>query len=99
MDKWAETADDLLAHGKAMIDRKAFVAAIPYLERATQLDASKFEAWAHLGWAYSETNQYGEALIVLDRALALNNGKGWVWNLKGVGAQRTEALRGGSIGS
>jgi tetratricopeptide (TPR) repeat protein len=79
----AESLDDLLSQGKALIAQKKYAEAIPYLERATQRDPRSFDAWANLGYMYIETGRPADGLAANDRALALDDKQAWVWNNKG----------------
>jgi tetratricopeptide (TPR) repeat protein len=79
----AESASDLLAKGKALMAQDKYAEAIPFFERATQLDPRNFDAWANLGQAYDEVKRYQEALAACDRALALNDKSAAAWNNKG----------------
>jgi tetratricopeptide (TPR) repeat protein len=78
-----ESADDLIARGKALMARKDYREASPLFERATQLAPRSFDAWAKLGLAYNEMGRHGDDLNAYDRALALDEKQAWVWGNKG----------------
>ncbi|HST90073.1 MAG TPA: TIR domain-containing protein, partial [Ktedonobacterales bacterium] len=63
----AESLDDLLTQGKALIGKKQYAAAIPFFERATRLDVKNSEAWANLAYSLDEVKRYEEALAAYDR--------------------------------
>ncbi len=79
----AESLDDLLTQGKALIGKKQYAEAIPFFERATRLDQKNWEGWAYLGSAYNETKRNGDDVAAYERALALDGKQTWVWNNKG----------------
>ena len=78
-----ESAEDLLARGKALSAQNKYAEAVPLFERATQLAPRSFEAWANLGRAYNETGQHGPDLEAYEHALALDAQQAWVWSNKG----------------
>ncbi len=79
----SESLDDLLAKGKALLAQNKYAEAIPFFERATQRDPASFDAWANLGYLYSEVARWQESLTACDRALALDEKQAWVSNNKG----------------
>lgn len=80
----AESADDLVARGRALAAQRKFAEAVPLFKRAAELGPRSFPAWANLGWAYYEIGRYGLASDADDRALALDGKQAWVWNNKGL---------------
>lgn len=80
----SESADDLLARGKALSAQKKYAEAAPLFERATQLAPRSFDAWANLGRAYHETERHGPDVDAYDHALALDAKQWWVWYNKGL---------------
>jgi tetratricopeptide (TPR) repeat protein len=79
----SESAEDLLARGKALAAQQKYAEAVPLFERATQLAPRSFDAWANLGRAYNETGRHGPDVDAYDHALALDSQQNWVWNNKG----------------
>lgn len=80
----AESADDLIARGKALSAQKRYADAIPLFERATQLAPDNFDAWFNLGLARNEAHQYGKDIEAYDRALALKPNDAAIWYNKGI---------------
>jgi Flp pilus assembly protein TadD len=78
----AESVDDLLAQGKALVAQDKYREAIPLFVRATTLDPRVLDAWANLGFACSELGQLEESLVAYDRALTLDDQRAWVWGNK-----------------
>ncbi|MBA3824434.1 MAG: toll/interleukin-1 receptor domain-containing protein [Ktedonobacterales bacterium] len=78
-----ESADDLLARGKALAGQQHYNAALPLFERATQLAAHSFEAWYNLGYTLSELHRWSAALAANEQAIALNPRHSAAWNNKG----------------
>jgi tetratricopeptide (TPR) repeat protein len=75
----AENLDDLLTKGRALSTQKKYAEALPFFERATQLDPRSFDAWANLGFCRKELNQPQQALVAYERALGLDSKQAWVW--------------------
>jgi tetratricopeptide (TPR) repeat protein len=79
----SESAEDLVARGKALYAQKKYAEAVPLFERATQLAPRSFDAWANLGRAYGQMQQDGPALDADDHALSIDDKLPWVWSNKG----------------
>jgi tetratricopeptide (TPR) repeat protein len=80
----AESVDDLLAKGKALIAKIQYAEALPFFERATQRDPNCFDAWANLGYLRGEFKHWPESLAALNRALTLNTDDAAIWYNRGV---------------
>ena len=74
----SESLADLLERGKALKAQKRHAGAIALFERAAQLDARSFDAWANLGYTLSQEQRLVEALSAYNSALALNERQAWV---------------------
>jgi tetratricopeptide (TPR) repeat protein len=79
-----ESAEDLLARGKALVAQNKYDEALPLYQRATQLASSSFDVWANLGFAYDQIGESGPAVKAYDQALAVDANQAWVWNNKGL---------------
>ncbi|HEY7833318.1 MAG TPA: toll/interleukin-1 receptor domain-containing protein [Ktedonobacterales bacterium] len=79
----SESADDLIARGKALRTQGKHAEALPLLERATQLAPSSFDAWFNLGFSRVELGQYQQGIAAYDRALAINPNDAPSWSNKG----------------
>jgi Flp pilus assembly protein TadD len=75
----AESAEDLVARGKALQAQGKHVEALPLFQRATQLDPRSFDAWANISYTLIELKRYEQSLAACERALALypNSVSGW----------------------
>src|SRR5579859_1598069 len=78
-----ESADDLIARGKALTAQKDYAAAIPLFERATRLAPNDFSAWFNLAYTLDVAARYDEALVAWDRALGINPNDAAAWINKG----------------
>jgi tetratricopeptide (TPR) repeat protein len=83
-----ESVDDLLAKGKALTAQGRHTLAIPFFERATQVDPHSVDAWANLARLYEEVGRWQDGLAACDRALALDDKQEWVWGNKGNALER-----------
>jgi tetratricopeptide (TPR) repeat protein len=79
----AESVEDLIAHGKALMAKNQYARAIPFFERATGLAPRSFDALAKLGWAYTMAGRHDDGIVAYDRALALDPNQAWIWTNKG----------------
>lgn len=79
----AESADELIVHGEALIAQRRYADAIRVFERATQLNPARFDAWVNLGHVYGELGRWQDSLIACDQALALDLNNARAWNNKG----------------
>jgi tetratricopeptide (TPR) repeat protein len=81
----AESLNDLLTQGKALQAQKKHTEALPFFQRATQLDPNSFSAWFNLGYTLYELERYAEALPAYEHASRLdpNNSDAW-GNMSGV---------------
>jgi tetratricopeptide (TPR) repeat protein len=87
------SADDLIAHGKALVAKNQYAEAMPFFERATRLAPNSFDAWFSLGYVCNMLGRSEEALMAYERALALdptnaaarNNKGNALWGLKRYG--------------
>lgn len=67
-----ESYDDQFAVGTGLGRAGQGAAAIPFLERATAIDASRSRAWANLSAAYLADERWGEAQRAAERALEID---------------------------
>jgi tetratricopeptide (TPR) repeat protein len=79
----SESADDLIARGKALAAQKQYAEAVPLFERATQLAPGDFDAWFQLGYSQAELGRWQEALVAYDRALTITPSSAASWTNKG----------------
>src|SRR5579872_1511198 len=61
-----ESADVLIARGKALVQQQNYAAAIPLLERATQLAPDSFDAWSNLGFALVQEQRPADGVAAYD---------------------------------
>jgi tetratricopeptide (TPR) repeat protein len=75
----AESLNDLLTQGRALEAQKKHTEALPFFQRATQLDPNNFDAWFNLGYTSYELRQYAEALPAYEHTIRLepNNADAW----------------------
>ncbi len=78
-----ESADDLIARGKALQSQQRYAEAIPLLQRATQLAPRSFDAWFNLGICQNESKHYAEAIDSYDQAILLDPSSAASWHNKG----------------
>ena len=79
----ADTLEDVVTRGKALLARQAYEEALREFQRAVQLEAASFIAWFSLGYAYGRLLRWEEALEAYERALALTPDHAGAWNNKG----------------
>jgi tetratricopeptide (TPR) repeat protein len=96
----AESLDDLLGQGKALSSQEKHAEALPFFQRATEIDPNSFDAWANLSHTLFELKYYSQALSAEERATILDpnlafawNGKEWNLHLLGRTAEAEEAER------
>ncbi|MGO8950082.1 MAG: tetratricopeptide repeat protein [Ktedonobacterales bacterium] len=78
----SESAADLVLRGKGLMAQKQYAAAVPLLERATQMEPENEDAWYNLGYVQDELEHWQESLAACERALTLNSGNGKAWSSK-----------------
>src|SRR5262245_51040488 len=79
----ADTLDDMLTRGKALLARQAYAEALREFQRAIQLEVASFVAWFCLGYAYGRLRRWEEALEAYERALTLSPDHAGSLNNKG----------------
>jgi tetratricopeptide (TPR) repeat protein len=85
----AESADDLMTRGKALLAQDEHAEALELFQRATQLDPCSFDAWFNIAYTFAhaykldERYRYQEAVDALDRALAMDPNNAAAWYNKG----------------
>jgi tetratricopeptide (TPR) repeat protein len=67
-----ESVDDLLTQGNAQYSQKKYAEALPFFQRATQLDPNNFEAWITLANTLNQLQRFAEALAADERATTLD---------------------------
>src|SRR6185312_7286580 len=79
----ADTIDDILTRGKALLARQAYEEALREFQRATQLATTSFVAWFCVGYAYGCLLRWDQALDAYERALTLTPDHAGALNNKG----------------
>jgi tetratricopeptide (TPR) repeat protein len=79
----AESVSDLLTQGRALQAQQKHAEALPFFQRATQLDPNSFDAWANLGYALNSLGRHAEALPAEERATKLDPNNAAAWCNKG----------------
>jgi tetratricopeptide (TPR) repeat protein len=67
-----ESADDLIARGKALQAQGKHADALPLFQRATHLAPKSFSAWFNLGYTLNMLKRWQDALAAYEQALVLN---------------------------
>jgi tetratricopeptide (TPR) repeat protein len=75
-----ESADDLVAHGKALVAQHQPVQALPFFERAARLAPSNFGAWFNVSYAHHTLGHWQASRDASDRALTLKPDDAATWN-------------------
>jgi tetratricopeptide (TPR) repeat protein len=70
--------------GHIKLEKEAYLAAIPLLQKAVASDATQAKYWTDLGYALIMTNALEEAMLALDRALALDASLAVAWYNRGL---------------
>jgi tetratricopeptide (TPR) repeat protein len=79
-----DSAEELVARGKALEAQRRQSEALPLFERATQLAPQSFVAWANLGVTLNLLEKWQKALLAHERATTLDPNDALAWNNKGV---------------
>ncbi len=80
----AESLTDLITQGRALQAQQKHAEALPFFQRAAQLDPNSFDAWANLGYTLEELKRPAEALPANERATTLGPNNVFAWYNKGV---------------
>lgn len=75
----AESVDELITHGRALLAQGKYAEAVLYFQRATQRDPHDFLAWFNLGYANDRLKHWPDALTAQDRALTLDQNHARTW--------------------
>lgn len=79
----AETLTDLITQGRALNSQKKHAEALPFFQRATQLDPNSFDAWVNLGYTLNVLKRFADALPAHERATTLDPNNVIAWSNKG----------------
>jgi tetratricopeptide (TPR) repeat protein len=79
----AESLDDLLTQGLALLAQDRRAEALPFFQQAAQLDPNSFDAWFNLGATLNSLSRYVEALVAHERATSLDPSISLVWSNRG----------------
>jgi tetratricopeptide (TPR) repeat protein len=78
-----ESADDLMARGKALVAQSKFAEALPLFQRATEVNPNLAEAWAFLSRAHSAKGHPEEGLETSEHAIQFNHDSVVGWFARG----------------
>jgi tetratricopeptide (TPR) repeat protein len=80
----SESLKDVMTQGRALSLQKQYAEALPFFDRATQLDPANANAWLNLGMTLSILDRESEALPAFERAIMLDPTDLTAWVFKGM---------------